>query len=159
MSDIDALYIPYALFMLGIIAVIGYYVLSSICASQPFASVAEVQGVCTNALNSWSLWDEAYIAIVVLLALVAVVLAWVVPMSPIFFIVEIITLIVAVFIAPQYSNMYQALATQPTLASSANNFPQIAYIMGNMPAITLIISGLIAIAGYGKNNTRGIRGL
>lgn len=155
MSMFDAIYIPLQLFVLAVIIVFGYFMLNQLY------QVPELHtDTAAQVLESWKVWDTAFILVMALLSVIAVILAYFVPTHPAFLLTEIILLIVSVLIAPQYSNMYAMLAQNPATGGAAENFPSIAHIIGLLPSFALIISAIIAIITYGKigggRNTRGI---
>jgi hypothetical protein len=152
-GTLDALYIPVALLSLAIIVVLGYYLLSQLDANPILNSATS-----TAVLNSWKVWDTAFVAATIMLCIAAMILAYFIPAHPAFIVVEIILIIIGVFIAPIYSNMYATIATQADLNASAQQFPNIAFIIGYMPFIVAVISVAIGLATYGKHSTTGMSG-
>jgi hypothetical protein len=152
-GNVDALYIPVTLLTLALIIVLGYYLLSALDAN-PILSSATSAAV----LNSWKVWDTAFAAAAVLLCIVAMVLAYFVPSHPAFIVVEFLLIILGVVIAPIYSNMYATLAQNADLNTAMQQFPNIAFIIGDMPLIVAVFSVGIALATYGKRGTNSMGG-
>jgi len=152
-GTVDALYIPVTLLTLAILVVVGYYLLSELNAN-PLLNSATSEAV----VHSWEAWDTAFVAATIFLCIAAIVLGYFIPTHPAFIVVEFILLILAVIIAPIYSNMYAQFATNPELNPSAAQFTGMNFIIGNMPIVALVISIGIALATYGKKFAGGAGG-
>jgi len=82
-----------------------------------------------------------------------------VDVNPAVVIVFIIAMLIAVLLAGQVSNVFDAFATQEELVSSVAEFPLTSMILGEyFPVIILVIGMVVIVILYGKSRKQGLGG-
>ena len=124
---------------------LGYFALTSLVSFSEFSSTT-----ADIVIQNFVYLDAIFILGLVLLFSASIILAYLLPTSPAFFFTFILVGFVAFILAPVYSNVYATIATNSTLGSSFDQFPLTAIAIGNLPIISFILSGMIALISYGK---------
>jgi len=79
--------------------------------------------------------------------------------NPAVVIVFIVALVIAVVLAGQVSNVFDAFSTQDELVDSVAEFPMTSMILGsNFPIIILVIGMVVIVILYGKSRRQGLGG-
>ena len=149
----DVLYMTAELFGAALIIGISFFLFTTLNDSPIGTDFSQ------QIVDGWSVFDTVFILMTVALAVSAIMLAYYVPTSPAFILVMVIEILMVLIIVPAFSNVYAVVAGQPELSNSFDAFTNIAWIMGNLPLISLVIAGGIALAQYGKNPQGQLQGL
>lgn len=92
--------------------------------------------------------DNSFLFLTIGLAIVAIILAMLVAVHPIFFVFYIVMLLVVIFISGVFSNIYQEMAAVSTLTDVASQLVFTSYVMTYLPFIVGVIGFIIAIVMY-----------
>lgn len=115
-----------------------------------------VSAITTLKDNASGFIDYAFIFIFVGLILGLFVTAYFTDANPIFIVIYIIMMIIAVFLASQFSNLWYDVSTDPNLETYANELPMTKRILsGYFPLIMLVVAIIGMIILYGKSQSGG----
>lgn len=141
------------LFALGAVSLIAYLVSNSlneeIQADDDFSpeSKAIVDDINT-AYPSW--FDNAFMFIIIFFWLGMLVSSFLIDSHPVFFIVMVVLIILSLLVGAAIVNGMEELFEDPDLASVAQDFPKLLWIMDHWLIISIVISFSAAIALYAK---------
>ena len=92
--------------------------------------------------------DNAFLMIVIGLGIVALVLASLVRIHPVFFVFFILILVIIIFLAGVFSNIFIEMANEPEFSSVANQLTFTVAIMKLLPLIVGIFGFILAVIMY-----------
>lgn len=142
------------LFIFGVLAFIGYAVLSDVNAdvqSDPDMQNSSKEALAQTTTQYPALLDNSFVFALGLLWVLAIIASFFVDAHPVFLILAIIVLAVIIFIGASLNNVYAEIADDATLSAAAAQFPKIAWVMDHLVLTILAIAITIVIALYGKN--------
>lgn len=125
------------------------------------AQVGTMTDIPTEALESTALMksyypgiiDNAFLFLLVVLSVGALILAALVRIHPIFIPLFILAWVFITFLAGIMSNIYQEVASQTELIALANQLTFITSIMTFLPIIILVIGGALMVVQYKQWST------
>lgn len=145
---LDLVVLMIGLFGFGLAIVIGWFILTSVGATDGFAGSAHYFDYGYTAFRAL---DFGMLIFLVGGGLAAIISAYYVRSHPIFFVISLLTLTILFVVAGALSNAFDAIVTSDTLMSAANEMPFTVTIMRNLPALVVMGIGLLAsIAMYAK---------
>ena len=114
-----------------------------------FGEIANFTGDAKIAYDSSettiTMWDYLFVIIFASLGIALVVSVLFIKSHPVYFIVLVFFLIIAIFTAGQITNMYEVLQNDTTIGNyTVTTYPMMTHIMNNLPTY-LMIFGFIAI--------------
>ena len=92
--------------------------------------------------------DNSFLLLAVGLSIVALILAMMVRIHPIFFVFYILILVIVIFICGVFSNIYLEMANSPELIDIADQLTFTTHVMYSLPFIVGIFGFLLAIVMY-----------
>ena len=92
--------------------------------------------------------DNVFILLVVGLSLVSIVLAAMVRYHPIFIAFFIIIFFIIIVLAGIFSNIYQKIALDPSMADVASQLTFTSHLMGVLPWFVAVFGGVLAVVMY-----------
>ena len=92
--------------------------------------------------------NNMFLFVIVGLAITTIILASLIKTHPIFLVFFIVALILVIFFAAIYSNVYQTMASNSALSSQANKMTIPAFVMNYLPFIIGIFGIILAIVMY-----------
>ena len=98
--------------------------------------------------------DNSFLFLTVGLAIVALIMATLVIIHPIFFIFYVIFLAVVVYVSGVVSNIYQTAAANPALADTAAKLIFISHTMEYLPFIIGVLGFILSIVMYNSWKNR-----
>jgi len=103
-----------------------------------------------NQINSYypGVIDNSFLLLAVGLSIVALILAMMVRIHPIFFVFYILILVIVIFICGVFSNIYLEMANTPELIGLADQLTYTTHVMHALPFIVGIFGFLLAIVMY-----------
>lgn len=150
-SSADIIFIVAGMFLLSIVFIVGYILLSNLSGTAIDVIVpGATTGVITQARNGYVFLDNAFIFILVMLSLGAVVSASMINTRPIFFIADFLLIALMILVGTIISNAYYTIASDANMVAYASFFPNILFIMEHLPHYIAIMGIFIAIAYYAK---------
>lgn len=136
------------MFALAIVAPIMFLVIDSV------RTEAGEAGINTTAFDkgimSLKVVDAGFIFFSVGVCVAAVLAAFMINTHPIYYYVTLILSIIMVYLSSLFSNIYEDVSTQASVASAYNEFSMMTLVMGNLPTILIVFSIFIAIAVYSR---------
>lgn len=150
---LDILILVVILFVLAISWVIGNKVLgdlnTDIQASDDLSD--EAKAMSNNVTTQYpSYMDNAFVFFLVLFWVLLLVSSFMIDTHPIFFIASVILLFVTFMVGMVLSNTYEEIRSDSDLASSANDFPKMNWVMDNILLVLIVIGVTTTIALYAK---------
>ena len=100
---------------------------------------------------TFSTLDFVYAFLLILFAVLAVVSAFVIRSHPIFFVVNIVMLVVLVIIGAVMANVYSDLEGETGTYFNDDNFNIIPFVMQHFPTLLLVVGALLSVAMYAKS--------
>ena len=149
----DIVYIAVTLLLVGILSGVTYFMLTTLNDSSIGTTFSQ------QIVDGWGILDTTFIILTIVFAMAAIMLAYFVPTSPVFFVVMVVEILFILIFIPTFSNAYAMIAQTPALADAFDVFPNIAWILGNLPLFSLLIAGAVAFVQYGKNPQGELRGI
>ena len=107
--------------------------------AEATASTAQLTGVFSTSM------DSVFLLLTIGLAIVALVLASMVKVHPIFIVFFLLAWLIIIFLSGVVSNIYAAMAESPALATEAAQLTFISTIMNYLPVIIAVIGILMMI--------------
>jgi len=150
-SALDLIFIGTAVLFFGLVVLLGFKVLSEIntivqantdIPTEAHTSTAQLRGYYPGIV------DNSFLFFVAGLSMVALILAALVRVHPIFIPLFIIALIFIVFISGILSNIYQEMAADSNLTAEADELTFISNILTYLPFIIAIIGTLMMAIMY-----------
>ena len=114
----------------------------------------EQLGYITNVEDRYGrIIDGIFLFFLVGVCITVLIAAFLVRTYPFFYFFSIIVIAIFIFVSAIMANVYQEFADNDDLASTAEQFVVIGYIMPRLPFYTLIISILIAVVMFSKGGS------
>lgn len=122
---------------------------------------AEAMTLINNSFNTfesdWAIFDGSIMFIIIGLTIGMIISAFLIPVHPVFLIVNIIGMIFLVFFGAILSNLYYEIAAAEGInetvynsITGVNSFPSIDVVMHYLPFICAIVILIVTIVMYGK---------
>ena len=92
--------------------------------------------------------DNSFLLLTIGLCIVALALASMVRIHPVFFVFFIIIMVIIVFLAGVFSNIYQKIASNTEMEELADNMTFMTYIMRYLPFITGLMGFVLSFVMY-----------
>lgn len=152
----DLIYFGVVVLFFAMVILIGYKITNSID-TQVQSSVAVIAYDTDNYARTAStqlvsyypgVIDNSFLIFAIGMALVTIILASLVRVHPIFIVFFFIGLVFVIFFSGIFSNIYQSMAEDPSLATEASNLIFIGKIMEYLPFITGIIGIILMVVMY-----------
>ena len=154
-SVIDNVFLLISALVLVLIIILGYYILSSVLAAfhaSPVIDPTTLVQADNFASKYVSIFDYAFLFILIGLTLTSIIGASMTDTHPILFGVSLILLIVTIFAAMLIQYVYQEIATVGTISIYESQFTIIPYFMGHLPFYILGLSALIIVMTLAKRS-------
>ncbi len=150
-SALDLVQIAVILLFFSIIILVGYKVTDSL--NTEFAGNSEIDSrgrAASETLTGYypTVIDNSFLLLAVGLSIVALVLAALVKIHPIFLAFYFIVWIIIIFISGVFSNVYAAMAEDPQLIALSQTLLFTNTIMNLLPFIVGIVGGILAVIMY-----------
>jgi hypothetical protein len=147
----DLALIALIVFAAALILLFGYKIMNSLNTElQANANVDANAKTASATLVGYypGVIDNTFLFLTIGLCLIALVLAALVRISPIFLFFFFIAWVIIIFVSAALSNIYEAAASSTVLATEASNLTFISAIMTYLPLIIGVVGGLLAIVMY-----------
>lgn len=100
-----------------------------------------------------SIFDSAYLVVLVIFFLIAVISAYFIDIHPFFFVLSLFVLIVALVASALLVNINEEVITDEKFADISDKFPIIVFTTQHLFQIAVIMGGIIMIALYAKSRS------
>lgn len=114
---------------------------------------ADASTAIRNVNTSFNVLDYTFFTLAIGMPIAAMILAFFVPVNPIFTFIAIFVIAIFMIIFPQFANVYVEIATQADITSTLNpetRWPLVTFIMQNYPLYMTISSALVILALFAK---------
>ncbi len=147
-SLFDIANIGFSLAFFALIVLIGFYIADTM--NTEFiandAITGRAQTEFTEIRNMFpGVIDNSFLFLMIGLTIIALILAMMVAVHPVFFVFYFLLLILITFLSGVFSNVYLEAANTPQFLPLANELTFISHIMGAMPFIVGILGFVLAI--------------
>lgn len=107
------------------------------------------KGAYENINNLYSgVLDNSFMLLTIGMSLMAIALAAMVRIHPIFIAFFIFVWLIVIFLSATFSNIYQTIAADSSMVGVANQLTFTSQIMGSLPWIVAVVGALLAIVMY-----------
>ncbi|OGH06500.1 MAG: hypothetical protein A2W22_06050 [Candidatus Levybacteria bacterium RBG_16_35_11] len=94
--------------------------------------------------------DKIFMIAFVMLILSLIISATFIEASPQFFVITLIIFVTVIVIAAAFSNSFDNIITNPTMANESSAFPATKFVFNNFPAVIVAIGIIVGIMFYAK---------
>lgn len=156
-SILDLIFIVIVLAVLSLVILVVFKVSNSIntriqsgteFTTEGKTAMAQVNGLYPTAI------DGGFLFLCIGLSIIALVMASMVRVHPVFIIFFIIALAFIIFLSAIFSNLYQSIASNPDMIAEANQLVLTSLIMQKLPFIIGIIGSILALIMYKQNENQ-----
>lgn len=151
----DMLMVIIVLFILGIAAVVGGYIMNELNDEiQADDDMSETAKTASGSVNSnYSTWfDNVFLTVLIFLWIMLIVTSFMIDAHPIFFIITVLLLIVVFIVGMAMANSYEELTNDADFAEFAGNMTKTSFIFDNFLIILIIMGLTAAVSLYAKSN-------
>lgn len=155
---LDSVLVVVVLFVLGLISVVGYMVLSDFDDSmQNDTSISDdAKNITRDMVQDYpTIWDGAIVFMVALLWIASIVSSFLIDSHPVFLVIAVLGLGFVIIFAGYMSNAFEDFADDSEISPYANQFPFTLWIFDHLVMIVLAIGFSIGIALYAKSQGVG----
>lgn len=129
------------LIVFAIFVFVAFFIFNSLLPTGIFGTLGPSFALFFTAINNVSIF------IVLAMSLGAVISAYLIKTSPIFFFVSVVLLFVMFLVVPTVVSTFNGIASDPSMAATASQFNLLIFMVERLPIITLIMSVLAMILG------------
>lgn len=148
-SEIDLIYLGVIVFVVGFVAIFGYYLVTIF--EAPLIAKGAPAFAFDHAKNAIGMFNYGIIFITIGFGIAAFISAMMVRSHPVFFVASILGLVVMLFILSVTSNIFDKLmVTGPFSTLATTTFSQLFAWVRNLPTIMVSIWAIMAIGLYAK---------
>jgi len=144
------------LFIVGVFILFAAYMNEKILTpiSDKFTDTG-AKGIIANISFAISLFDQVFFFVAIGLGLVTVLLAYMSPARPAFLFLSIMLFAIALVIIPQFSDIFDDIATNTLFSPYTGDYPIMIYIFQNFGLFFWVFGFMILIVLYSKIRGRG----
>jgi len=154
-SALDIIILTAIILALGIVIVVGTHIKDNILPEfQSALSDTTAQGVIGEVDAAFAVFDYVFIGVVLGMGAAAIVTAYLIPTHPAFFFISILLLMVALLLAPTFSNVFRTLTDDVEFSAIVDSYAMMKLVFENLPIFILMFGMLVMVATYAKI-TRG----
>ncbi len=147
---LDLILIPVLLVILAVVLIFVYFV-SGVVIDKAEDTGPEMIAGFPDVQSKFLVFDNLFVLITAMMAGFVLISAFYIESNPIFFVVGIIGLLLALVVAPTFTNTFDEFVMQnENMTDSANQFPKVVKIIRQLPMIVLGIGALSIILMYAK---------
>ena len=157
-SLIDLIGIGTALLAVAIVVLIGFKVSDEINTEfQANDNIPTAGKTAYSTINDYfpTVMDNTFLFLLIGLSIVALVLASLVRVHPVFFVLYLVMLVIIIFLSGIFSNIYLEIAGNAEFSAYADQLIFITHIMHFLPFIIGIVGFILSIIMY-KNWSEGL---
>jgi len=154
----DVMYIMVSLVVIVMISLLVYKIFNEVNKKfQDSTDIPQAGKTASNEIENQftGVLDNSFMLLFIGLCIVAIALAAMVRIHPVFFVFFLILLVILIFLSGVFSNIYQKIASNPEMDDANNpgsllaeNLTYMTYIMRFLPFITGIIGFIMAFVMY-----------
>ena len=152
-SMLDLTMILVALFVFAFVTVLMFNVYGKYTdgmTPDPTVNNTVSDYVESQTVATFATLDFVYAFLLILFSVLAVVSSFAIRTYPVFFVVNIVMLVILVVIGAVTANVYSDLESSNSYFDDTN-FTIIPFIMQHFPTLLLVVGGLLSIAMYAKS--------
>lgn len=154
-SLIDVVFIGVFLLLLSITILYSYKMQKSIESGLLIQNEISTNNDSKEIINNMSKnyvsqWDYIFIFVLVFLWLGALISGFLIETHPIWFVINIILLLIVLFISMILGNIYETIASDSELATTSVLFPMMNWLMTHFILVFLVMSVTIILSIFAK---------
>lgn len=154
----DLLFVFLVCLVFGIMVVISTYIKDQIFPSMEafYGEGSYAKNVSTQVGGSFAVFDNIFMLIYFMLCLVPILSAILVKTNPVWFVINIMVLLIILYITPVFSNIMLAFWNTPQFGvyayggGGSTTYPVMTLLFKYLPYVTVAISAILSIAMFGK---------
>lgn len=100
-----------------------------------------------------SIFDSAYLVVLVIFFLISVISAYFIDIHPFFFVLSLFVLIVALVASAMLANINETILSDSQFSDISDKFPIIVFTSQHLFQIAVIMGGILMIALYAKSRS------
>jgi len=161
-STMDIFYLMFVFLVLGIMMLVAVYLKDQIFPQFTSAfGAGEATNVMTTSENVFSTMDNVFLFVYFMMSFTTIIFAALVRTHPVFFIVNVILMVILFIITPTFSNIMREFWSVPEFAPYAAGgtgsitFPVMTRIFQYLPIVVMGISIILMIASFAKRGDVG----
>lgn len=137
--------------LFGICCFVAYDVWVQFSASGTVTSAKGV-GYLAGVSDTFNALDSMFMFILVGLGIVTAIAASRIQTSPAFFFFSAVLLSIMIYLAAQFSNIFEKIATNASFVAAATKFDAVTYVMAHLPMTILGLGIVIIVVMYAVTN-------
>jgi flagellar basal body-associated protein FliL len=152
-SIVDIFYIVLVMFIISIVFVIGWVIFSRVNTEFQSHSDLSTEGkaIMQSSTDKYvRTFDNLFLTVGIALYIGAMILAWNVDISPVFFFLSIVIFAVLVILAGVYGNAFYTFSENAQITTYASDFNIIPLVMNNFVEIFVVLGFGLAGVMYAK---------
>jgi hypothetical protein len=154
-SVLDVLMIILMVFGVAIAAILGAFFIGEM--ETPMVEAGADQYIFNQGQMAIGVFDNMFIVIYAGLFMLAIIMAFMVPVHPIFAILALLFSMIMIVLSVPISNMYHEFATSDAMITTANEFTQTNLVMQNLPLITIAFTVILLVVMFTRFQSAGGR--
>jgi len=161
-STMDIFYLMFVFLVIGIMMLVAVYVKDQIFPQLTTAfGAGEATNVMTTSENVFSTMDNIFLFTYFMMSATTIIFAVLVRTHPVFFIINVILMVVLFIITPTFSNIMrefwvtEAFAPYAAGGTGSVTFPVMTRVFQYLPVVVMGISILLMIASFAKHEQVG----
>ncbi len=159
MASLDNLYIVISLFAVAIAIVIGTFVWNNVASvDEVFEANSHTQTIKGNTQGFFNSLDFVFVLLYFAYHLGILVLAFFLRTHPIIYVAGFLLIVIIALISPVLSNTYETFIGNEDIATTANGFTAMNWIMANLPMLEVILGFVTIIILAGMARQEGVIG-
>lgn len=154
----DSFYITAMLFLGALGIVLAFFIygnLNQAFIDTPGLPSEPIEDFTSGYERFPTVWDYGFLFILVVVYMSVMILSYLLPTNPAFYVIVIFILMAMMLVAGFLSNAWFEIMTDTPLGISADNFPIMSFIINNYVMFVLLLGFLSAMAFYAKSQTQG----
>jgi hypothetical protein len=157
-SLLDLFYMVIVIFMLGVSILAAVYVKDQIFPplSSMLSSSSDATSVLTTVSNGFSIFDEIFLFMFIMLSIIPIIFAFLVPTHPVFILINIILFLIYLVVVPSLSNAMRSFWSSSFFApyaaggSGSTTYVIMTAIFQYLPIITCAFGLVLTVVTFVK---------
>lgn len=151
-----AILLPVVLFILGVTVFIAWLAISEVsdefAADEDFSANGNATAMVEYGKQGISVFDYGLLFIIIAMVIGAIASAFMIKTHPVFAVVFLIVIFISSVVTAYFANTFEELSTDAVFSTSLTQFPVIFYIMTHLPWIVGLLSFLVMIITFAKED-------
>jgi len=162
-STMDIFYLMFVFLVLGIMMLVAVYLKDQVFPqfTAAFGTTSEATNIMNTTENAFNTMDNVFLFVYFMMSFTTIIFAALVRTHPVFFIVNVILMVILFIITPTFSNIMREFWAVTEFAPYAAGgtgsitFPVMTRIFQYLPIVVMGISIILMIASFAKRESVG----